>query len=137
MATINVCQSWMLIKTLETRNHGHTCRDALGANFLRDILKGIAHFLLLWCALPIGVQDRASFLATLPATSLFGIGTDLSGSKDTPWGEGETLRTCHRDNIALEGSFEDGPLALINAERSLPVIPCVLICFGNDPRWGI
>lgn len=45
--------------------------------------------------------------------------------------------TGHRDYLALEGSVEDVPHALINHERRLPVVACVLIGLGHHPGWGV
>src|SRR6266850_5608568 len=124
-------------KQEKTNKHRRTCRNTLGADFLRDLLQGITHFLLRGRALPVWVEGRTSLLTGLPAAGLFGIGTDLSASKYTPGSKCKTLRTRHRDDIALERPLEYRPVTLINAEWGFSVVLCVLIRFGNDPRGSI
>jgi len=123
----------ILTETPASENYGHTCRDTLGAYFPRDLLESITHFLPRRRTLPVGIQDCASLLATLPAAGFFSIGPDLSGPEYTPGSQRKTLLPCHRDDITLEGSLADGPVTLINAEWGFSVILCVLSGFGNDP----
>ena len=48
-----------------------------------------------------------------------------------------TELTGHRDDFALERTFRDIPLSLIDHERRLSVIFRILICLRDDPRGEI
>ena len=44
-----------------------------------------------------------------------------------------TFCVGHWNDIALEVTQEDVPLALVDHERSLSMVSCVLVCFCHDP----
>lgn len=104
-------------------NHGkgskqprRTSLDALRANLLRDFFQGLAHFTLIFGALPVGAHALSAcgavnlrvqrdctivygtFLPGLTPTFLFLVGADLASRKHSPRSD---RQPCERPDSAL------------------------------------
>ena len=102
--------------------------DVVRADFFRYLLQLVADLDLMWFSFPIRTKYRTTFLTAFLTTLFFFIRHKTTSANNSPRRKGETFRPGHGYDIALKATFEDTPLALINAEGRLPVVSGPLIC---------
>lgn len=144
--TINLCWTHRKQTTL-------TSSDLLGTDFFRDLFQCTGHLDFGLISQPLRACEGSSLFSRFQPALLFFVSAKFTTTQDVPRSQckaytqvsmqstiirgDSTFVTSHGDDVALKASVHDIPCTLVDREWCFSMVASILVCFGDDPCWGI